>query len=258
MKLSKSKWILFFLFSWISICHAEVYKWTDPNGVIHFSDQPNDSSNTEKIKIINNHSSYDSNSVPITDDTIVGYMDDLMEKAKEIKNEADECYYIADNKKELDISCKNYSTLLNRDFNPLIKKIKDYLSDNPKIKISQKELDEIHDIVKDANEKYLQAINYMLYVLQEKANETKRQAYSCYSYAIENNALDTSCQIYQRILNQEFNPLLEKVKDYVLENPEIDISKKEKALDELNNIIFEADDYYKRAMTYIAAHQGKI
>lgn len=247
----------FFLFSWISMCYAEVYKWTDKNGVIHFSDQPNDSSNTEKIKIINNHSSSDSNSAPITDDTIVGYMDDLMEKAKEIKNEADECYYIATNKKELDVSCKNYSTLLDRDFNPLTKKIKDYLSEHPKIKIAQKKLDELHDIAKDADEKYLQAINYIWNVLQEKANKTKREAYSCYSYAIENNALDISCQNYQRILNQEFNPLLEKVKDYVLGNTEINISKKQKALDELNNIIFEADDYYKRAMNYIAANQGK-
>lgn len=258
------KWIVLFLFFWIINCHSEVYKWTDNNGLIHFSDQPNNSPNVEEIKTIEGNSSYENPSDPLTDETIVEYMDNLKEKVQEIKKEADECYYIAINKKELDISCKNYRTLLNRDFKPLIKELKNYISDNPKLKFSKKELDELREqakeadeIAKEANQNFLQAIDYIVNVLYEMAKNLKQEAYSCYSYAIENKASNINCQNYELIRNKEFYPLIEKVKNFIQDNTELDITKKEKALTELNNLILEAEDDYKRAMVYIDSNGGR-
>ena len=42
-------WTLIFLL-FISVSHAEIYKWTDENGQIHYGERPNNP-NTEKIEI---------------------------------------------------------------------------------------------------------------------------------------------------------------------------------------------------------------
>lgn len=255
--MNTSRWFILLLFSWTMNCYSEVYKWTDKNGLIHFSDQPNNTSDVEEIKNIQDNSSYESPSVSVTDATIVEYMDKLRDKVQEIKKEAEECYYIATNKRELDISCKNYKTLLNRDFKPLIKSLKSYISDNPKLNIANKDLADLREqakeadeIVKEANEKFNQAIEYIFNVLNEMAKVLKQEAYSCYSYAINNNATNINCQNYELLRNKEFNPLVEQIKNFIQDNDDIDITKKEKALNQLNSLIDDAEDYYKRAIIY--------
>lgn len=48
--------LIVFLFS--QVCHAEIYKWTDENGRVHYGERP-ETENTEKIEIKTSPSSQD-------------------------------------------------------------------------------------------------------------------------------------------------------------------------------------------------------
>lgn len=168
--------IYFFINFYVNICHADIYKWTDAHGQIHFSDQSTNAPNTEKINNqesqINPH--YVNNSEEKEDDVLLGYIDDIMNKAKEIDDEANSCYNHAINKNEFDISCKNYNTLLERDFKPLVKKVTVYIKENPLSKASKEQVDEklndLQSLSADAEEKYNKAVKYLEYLSTKSHN----------------------------------------------------------------------------------------
>lgn len=128
----------------VNFCNAYLYKWTDKNGTTHFSDQSNGEVNTEKLENhsddIISHTKKDSKT-SVIDSDLMEYMDQLVEISKEISNDADSCYNFAINRNEIDISCKNYNTVLNRDFKPLAQKIKQYIIEHPISEDSRKELE---------------------------------------------------------------------------------------------------------------------
>lgn len=147
-----------------SLAHSELYKWVDKNGGVHFSDQPVDNQSTDKINVeikktpykkqIKSHKNYD--------DTLVGYMDELVEKAEEMQKEAESCYYFAMQDK-FDISCKNYTTLLQRDFKPLIQDIKNYILEHPEADTTyvKNKLNTIEDIGRESDDKFDRAISHL-------------------------------------------------------------------------------------------------
>lgn len=256
------KLIFFIIFFWVGICNSAIYKWTDEKGVVHFGDQSN-SPNTEVISNPSRHNSkpnrtnYNSKLIIKSDSTLTAYLDNILKKAKEIKKDAESCHYYAINKKELDVSCKNYNTLLNRDLKPLVDKLKDYVRDKPNIQISKQEiqikLDVLNNIAKEADKKYIRAINFILNELINKADMSIKEANSCYIYALRNEIFNKSCENYHR-LNQKIDILVKKIKNYIQDGNEISIldEKIAETLNGLNNLKFEAKDYYNRAINHLA------
>lgn len=146
---------------------AQIYKWTDQEGTVHFSDQAHDNVNEEKINV----SSPNSMKGVDPDSVLNSYLNELTHKADEMNNEAKACYYNATERKIMDVSCKNFQTLLDRDFKPLVEKIKDFIRGKPEIKniedVKQK-LDGLIDIAKEADEHYKQALKYLLYLYENR------------------------------------------------------------------------------------------
>lgn len=158
--------LVLFLFFGSYAVYSSVYKWIDKNGTTHYGNNPENNTIYKEIKIekskISNSGSKDKST-----DTLNAYTDELYEKVEEIKGEAESCYYNAINRKIFDISCKNYKTLLDRDFKPLVREIKAYLLVHPGTGIDyfKKKLNQIEDIAEDADEKFNSAIKYLQYLI---------------------------------------------------------------------------------------------
>jgi len=71
--------ILLLLFAYVTlpnILHAEIYRWVDANGKVHFSDKPSQSHSSEEVKLqINTYSAvtYDKSSIDTGNNKVVMY-----------------------------------------------------------------------------------------------------------------------------------------------------------------------------------------
>lgn len=250
------------LFLFLSVSYAKIYKWIDDKGEVHFSDQTdNNISQPEVIDTIQNSpvntdsSSHDFKPEKTSDSTLVSDMDELIEKVTEIKNDAESCEYNAINKKEIDVSCKNYYTVINRDFKPLINKVKDYIHTN-NLSTSGKEvsdkLQEITNIATEADRKYSDAISILISELLNVKEKMRVQLNTCYSNSVMIEAIDASCQIYMNIYRDEYKPLSEKMKDYASDSDYI-----KNKVNEIDNDVNELNDKYTQTIRQLANTQKK-
>ncbi len=243
--------IFIVMFFWIITCNSGIYKWTDEKGVIHFSDNYDSSADIEKIEETSSNNSESNKLYQSSLKQNVGkneYFEEILKKSIEIKKDAESCYYFAINKKEIDVSCKNYRTILDRDLKPLIKQFQEKTREDPQLNITQEELNEFKEIAKEADDNYDKAVKYILNELIDKAYEIKKEASSCRSYALIYDTANTSCHNSQLLL-KEFNPLIKNFQEY------IDTTSVDNILNEINNVVVEATDYFKQAMVHIASRK---
>lgn len=154
-----------FLLCLASFSFAEIYTWTDKNGALHYGDRPPSGSNERKISIS------ESNSMKGVDpDFLINrYLNELTHLVEEMKSEIKSCSYNAIERKSIDISCKNYVTLVTRDFRPLINKISSFLGSKPNIKdyeTVKTKFDELINLGEETDREYDRAIKYLDYIIK--------------------------------------------------------------------------------------------
>ena len=146
--------LLYMLIFYTTVINGEIYKWTDQNGSVHFTDQPK---NTQvSPKPININTTY------INSSSLNEQMSKLLEIVSKMKKQADYCYSQALNKK-FDISCERYVALNENELKPRLAKIKNYYTQYPDADLEtlKEQLQKMINIQIDAQEKFNSAIKYL-------------------------------------------------------------------------------------------------
>ncbi|HBD9376048.1 TPA: DUF4124 domain-containing protein, partial [Legionella pneumophila] len=229
--------VLFLVFT--GMCFGEIYKWTDDKGVVHFGDHPgSNASPSEKIYNVKNSGTHSQSKNNNLDTELLTSVDKLIEKASEINKDAESCLYNAMEKKEIDISCKNFYTVVNRDFKPILFKMEnmDYTKTSSKNELSGK-LEKVQNILRQADKNYTEAMSILLNELEVLKEQLRSQLLKCYSDSLRINAVDSSCQTYLDLYGRGFKPLSEKMKGYAEENDYLrnKVEHIETTVNELNN-----------------------
>lgn len=169
MEISKIMLIGYCFFVQISICNSEIYRSTDKSGTIRFSDQPSINSNVEKVNILEPNVLKKEK----IDSKVINNLDELNSKLEEMNREAESCSYYATSQKKLDISCQNFRTLMEKDFLPLLQKMKEHIEKNPMSVETKEEFNKKINLLKDmaerADRNYIGALRYLIFLHKLKS-----------------------------------------------------------------------------------------